>query len=129
MDRWTALFDYMSGGSWPCCGIAYSSMLFGSTNELIQAGSDLEEVDVHSETRVLEQWPKDLRDQVWSDRIRLRQRQKLRISHKAFQKKLELLVLLDVKHTTYDSLGFCCCDYPSRHFCTTYKSTLLECAL
>jgi hypothetical protein len=95
MDR--VLFDYMSGGSCSCCGIAYSSMLFGNTNDLIRAASDLDEVAVHSETNALEQWPKDLRDQVWADRIRLRQ--KLKISRKAFQKKLEPLLLLDSKDT------------------------------
>jgi hypothetical protein len=49
-------------------------------------------------TRALEQWPKDLQDQVWSDQIQLQQ--KLRRTRKAFQKKLELLVLLDIEYTT-----------------------------
>jgi hypothetical protein len=92
MDR--VLFDYMSGGSCACCGIPYSSLLvFGSdTSDLIRAASDLDDVAVRTETNALDAWPQDLRETVWSDRIRLRQ--KLKISRKAFQTKLAPLLLL-----------------------------------
>jgi hypothetical protein len=92
MDR--VLFDYMSGGSCACCGIPYSSLLvFGSdTSDLIRAASDLDDVAVRTETNALDAWPQDLRETVWSDRIRLRQ--KLKLSRKAFQIKLAPLLLL-----------------------------------
>jgi len=78
IDR--VLFDYVSGGSCACCGSSFQSMLFlpNGTQDLISAVSDLETDSREREISALDRhpWPKDLRDQVWIDRVKLRQKMK-----------------------------------------------------
>lgn len=78
-DEWLidrVLFDYISGGSCACCG--FQHFAGGSTADLIQAVSDLETDQAEQEIQALQNhpWPADLRDQIWADRIRLRQKLK-----------------------------------------------------
>jgi hypothetical protein len=82
-DNWLidrVMFDYLSGGSCACCGLAYNLFLPNGTADLIAAMSDLESDQARREVASLNSpknpWPKDLQDQVWADRVRLRQRMK-----------------------------------------------------
>jgi hypothetical protein len=76
-DEWLidrVLFDYVAGGSCACCG-ASALFLPNGTADLIQAVSDLETDAAQDEMAALatHPWPAELRDQVWADRVRLRQ--------------------------------------------------------
>lgn len=78
-DEWVidrVLFDYVSGGSCACCGLQH--FLPNGTADLINAVSDLETDQATQEVAALANhpWPPELRDQVWADRVRLRQRLK-----------------------------------------------------
>jgi len=78
-DEWLidrVLFDYVSGGSCACCG--FQHFLPNGTADLISAVSDLETDQAQQEVAALQHhpWPVELRDQVWADRVRLRQRLK-----------------------------------------------------
>lgn len=82
-DEWLTdrvLFDYVSGGSCSCCGFVH--FLPNGTADLITALTDLETDQANAEIKALDDspWPPDLRDQVWSDRVRLRQKLKLDIA-------------------------------------------------
>jgi hypothetical protein len=82
-DEWLTdrvLFDYVSGGSCACCGFVH--FLPNGTADLITALTDLETDQANAEIKALDNspWPPDLRDQVWSDRVRLRQKLKADIS-------------------------------------------------
>lgn len=65
----------MSGGQCACCGFSHMFLPNGSA-DLIAAVSDLETDAQENEIAALERhpWPRELRDQVWADRVRLRQR-------------------------------------------------------
>lgn len=80
-DEWLTdrvLFDYVSGGQCACCGFAHMFLPNG-TADLITAMSDLETDQAQQEIKNLAEspWPAPLRDQVWADRVRLRQKLKL----------------------------------------------------
>jgi len=78
-DEWLTdrvLFDYVAGGSCACCGFAH--FLPNGTKDLITAISDIDTDAANNEVDNLDNspWPKDLRDQVWGDRVKLRQAMK-----------------------------------------------------
>jgi hypothetical protein len=79
-DEWVVdrvLFDYVAGGSCACCGLQHF-LPNSTTADLIAAVSDLETDAATSEIAALafHPWPLELRDQIWADRVRLRQRMK-----------------------------------------------------
>jgi hypothetical protein len=79
-DDWVidkVMFDYVGNGQCACCGFSHLFLPNG-TADLIGAMSDLETDAAEYEIAALEHhpWPKDLRDQVWADRVRLRQSMK-----------------------------------------------------
>lgn len=79
-DEWVidrVLFDYVSGGACACCGFQHF-LPNSTTADLIAAVSDLDTDAAHQEVAALvhHPWPLELRDQVWADRVRLRQRLK-----------------------------------------------------
>lgn len=78
-DQWVVdktLFDFVSGGSCGCCGRGF--FLPDGIEGMINAISDLETDAANAEIRASEQspWPPDMREQVWSDRVRLRVKMK-----------------------------------------------------
>jgi hypothetical protein len=77
IDR--VMFDYVSGGACDCCGISYQRFLFQTTPDLIQTVSDLDTDQMTTEIASLptHPWPPELRDAVWSDRVKIRQKCKL----------------------------------------------------
>ena len=82
-DEWVVdrvLFDYVSGGSCACCGLSHSLFLPNGTNDLITSMTDMETDQMNSEIDILNNnhhpWPKPLRDQIWSDRVKLKQKLK-----------------------------------------------------
>lgn len=89
-DAWVidrVLFDYVSGGSCACCG--FQHFMPNGTADLIGAVTDLETDQAASEVAALQHhpWPADLRDQVWADRVKLRQKLKQGMAlHAAFWK-------------------------------------------
>lgn len=74
VDR--VMFDYVSGGSCACCG--FQHFLPNGTSDLVDAISDLDTDQANHEKAALQNhpWPADVRDQVWADRVRLRQKLK-----------------------------------------------------
>ena len=85
-DEWVVdrvLFDYVSGGSCSCCGLQH--FLPNGVADLIGAVSDLDTDQQNNEVAALafHPWPRELREQVWSDRVRLRQ--KLKLDKKKYQ--------------------------------------------
>jgi hypothetical protein len=90
-DEWVidrVLFDYLAGGSCACCGFSHMFLPNG-TKDLIHAVSDLETDAAEQEIRALEHhpWPKELRDQIWADRVRFRQKAKMNMKdYQAFWK-------------------------------------------
>eukprot|EP00977_Amphora_coffeiformis_P017787 scaffold5920_cov172-Amphora_coffeaeformis.AAC.3 len=70
------MFDYVSGGSCACCG--FQHFLPNGTADLVDALSDLDTDQANHEKAALANhpWPADVRDQVWADRVRLRQKLK-----------------------------------------------------
>jgi len=75
-DKWLidrTLFDYVSAGSCTCC----SGFLFmpGGTEGLIQSLSEFETDAANAEVSALDRlpWPQDMKDEVWKERVRLRQ--------------------------------------------------------
>ena len=78
-DEWVidrVMFDYISGGSCACCG--FQHFLPNGTADLVDAISDLDTDAAQMEKAALANhpWPADVRDQVWADRVRLRQKLK-----------------------------------------------------
>jgi hypothetical protein len=78
-DEWVidrVLFDYVAGGSCACCG--FQHFLPNGTADLIGAVTDLETDQAAAEVAALEHhpWPPELRDQVWADRVKVRQKLK-----------------------------------------------------
>ena len=93
-DQWVldrVLFDYVSGGSCACCG--FQHFLPGSgTADLIGAVTDLETDQAADEIAALpfHPWPESLRDQIWADRVKLRQKMKREMPvYAAFWKRQE----------------------------------------
>ena len=81
-DEWIidrVLFEYVSGDSCSCCGLEYQRFLFQTTPDLIHTVSDLDMAQKTTEIQSLaaHPWPPELRDQVWSDRVKIRQKCKL----------------------------------------------------
>jgi hypothetical protein len=79
-DEWVidrVLFDYVAGGQCACCGLQHF-LPNSTTADLIAAVSDIETDAANSEVAALafHPWPVELRDQIWADRVRLRQRMK-----------------------------------------------------
>ena len=79
-DEWVidrVMFDYISGGSCACCGFSHLFLPNG-TADLVDAVSDLDTDAANAEKAALAShpWPQDVRDQVWADRVRLRQKLK-----------------------------------------------------
>ena len=79
-DEWVidrVMFDYISGGSCACCGFSHLFLPNG-TADLVDAVSDLDTDQANQEKAALaaHPWPADVRDQVWADRVRLRQKLK-----------------------------------------------------
>ena len=68
------MFDYVSGGSCACCGFQHLFLPNG-VSDLVDAVSDLDTDQADREKAALldHPWPSDLREQVWVDRVRLRQ--------------------------------------------------------
>ena len=86
-DEWVVdrvLFDYVSGGSCACCGISHSMFLPNGINDYITSMTDLETDQMNTEMEILASdlhpWPKVLRDQIWCDRVKLKQKLKSTIS-------------------------------------------------
>lgn len=76
-DEWVidrVLFDYVAGGSCACCSINSALFLPNGTADLIGAVTDLESDQANAEVAALSNhpWPLELRDQVWSDRVKIR---------------------------------------------------------
>jgi hypothetical protein len=74
-DQWLidrTLFDYVQGGSCTCCAFNF---LPGGTASIIQSMSEFETDAANAEISALDQlpWPPDMKDQVWMERVRLRQ--------------------------------------------------------
>lgn len=96
-DTWVidrVLFDYYSGGSCACCGNLF---LPNGTADLVKAVSDLDTDQADAEVAALNQhhpWPVELRDQVWADRVRVRQyfKKDMRMYHEFWQEHGEEFV-------------------------------------
>mmetsp|Transcript_37822 Transcript_37822/g.43201 ORF Transcript_37822/g.43201 Transcript_37822/m.43201 type:complete len:291 (-) Transcript_37822:161-1033(-) len=78
-DRWVVdrtLFEYINGGSCACC--AGALFMPGGIDGLIKSVSDLETDAANAEIRAntTSPWPPDMREEVWSDRVRLRHKMK-----------------------------------------------------
>lgn len=74
-DTWVierTVFDYVQGGSCACCSFNF---LPDGTKGLIASMSEFETDAVKAEVSALDRlpWPSDMKDQVWMDRVRLRQ--------------------------------------------------------
>jgi hypothetical protein len=75
-DQWLidkTMFDYVQGGSCACC----TGFLFmpGGTAGLIRSMSEFETDAANAEVSALDKlpWPQDMKDEVWKERVRLRQ--------------------------------------------------------
>lgn len=75
-DQWLiekTMFDYVQGGSCSCC----SAFLFmpGGAPELIRSMSEFETDAANAEVSALDRlpWPQDMKDEIWKERVRLRQ--------------------------------------------------------
>lgn len=80
-DEWVidrVLFDYMAGGACSCCGFSHLFLPNG-VQDLIQAVSDIDTDAAQRELQALQHhpWPKELREQIWADRVRFRQKAKM----------------------------------------------------
>jgi len=74
-DQWLidrTVFDYVQGGSCACCSFSF---LPNGTQGLIEDLSELETDAAKAEVSALDRlpWPNDMKDQVWMERVRLRQ--------------------------------------------------------
>ena len=74
-DQWLidrTLFDYVQGGSCACCSFNF---LPNGTADLIQGMSEFETDAANAEVSDLAKlpWPSNMKDQVWMERVRLRQ--------------------------------------------------------
>jgi hypothetical protein len=74
-DQWLidrTLFDYVQGGSCACCAFNF---LPSGTKGLIESMSEFETDAANAEVSALDKlpWPPDMKDEVWMERVRLRQ--------------------------------------------------------
>lgn len=81
-DQWLidrTLFDYVQGGSCACCSFNFMP---SGTAGLIQSLSEFETDSANNEVAALDKlpWPADMKDQVWMERVRLRQFCKSKVS-------------------------------------------------
>ena len=74
------MIDYVSGGACACCGLKHLFLPNGISG-LIQAVSDLETDQAKNAMEERSPWPEELKSQVWADRVKLRQKLKLNMSH------------------------------------------------
>jgi hypothetical protein len=75
-DKWVVdrtVFEFVNGGSCACCGFSH---FFPNVESMITAISDLETDAAQAEIIAHSPWPPEMREQVWADRVRLRQRMK-----------------------------------------------------
>jgi len=75
-DQWLidrTLFDYVQGGTCACC--SFNLFLPNGTAGLIESMSEFETDAAKAEVSALDRlpWPPDMKDQVWMERVRLRQ--------------------------------------------------------
>lgn len=73
-DEWVVdrtVFEFVNGGSCACCGFSH---FFPSVESMITSISDLETDAAQAEISAYSPWPPEMREQVWADRIRLRQK-------------------------------------------------------
>jgi len=82
-DEWLidrTLFDYVQGGSCACCSFNF---LPAGTKGLIESMSEFETDAANAEVNALDAlpWPPEMKDQVWMERVRLRQFCKKNMSH------------------------------------------------
>jgi hypothetical protein len=82
-DEWLidrTLFDYVQGGSCACCSFNF---LPSGTKGLIESMSEFETDAANAEVSALDAlpWPSDMKDQVWMERVRLRQFCKKNMNH------------------------------------------------
>lgn len=76
-DKWVVdktLFEFVNGGSCACCGRGF--FLPDGVEGLINAVSDLETDAAQNEIKAQSPWPPEMKEQVWSDRVRLRHKMK-----------------------------------------------------
>lgn len=81
-DEWVVdrtLFDFVNGGSCACCSMV--NFIPDGVPGIINSISDLETDAADKEIKALQYspWPPDMREQVWGDRVRLRQKLKKEI--------------------------------------------------
>jgi hypothetical protein len=75
-DEWVVdrtVFEFVNGGSCACCGFSH---FFPNVDSMITAISDLETDAAQAEIAAHSPWPPEMREQVWADRVRLRQKMK-----------------------------------------------------
>lgn len=82
-DQWLidrTLFDYVQGGSCACCSFNF---LPTGTKGLIESMSEFETDSANAEVNALAAlpWPSEMKDQVWMERVRLRQFCKKQMVH------------------------------------------------
>lgn len=82
-DEWLidrTMFDYVQGGSCACCSFNF---LPAGTKGLIESMSEFETDAANAEVSALDSlpWPADMKDQVWMERVRLRQFCKKNMGH------------------------------------------------
>ena len=73
-DEWVVdrtVFEFVNGGSCACCGFSH---FFPSVESMITSISDLETDAAQAEISAFSPWPPEMREQVWADRVRLRQK-------------------------------------------------------
>lgn len=85
-DNWVVdrtMFEFVNGGSCACC--SFPNLYPDGVAGMINAISDLETDAAQAEIKAAERspWPPDMREQVWSDRVRLRH--KLKKEMRAYQ--------------------------------------------
>mmetsp|Transcript_16902 Transcript_16902/g.25571 ORF Transcript_16902/g.25571 Transcript_16902/m.25571 type:complete len:291 (-) Transcript_16902:432-1304(-) len=78
-DQWVidrTLFEYVNGGSCACCGGAL--FMPGGLDGMIKSVSDLETDAANAEIKAMAKspWPPEMREEVWSDRVRIRVKMK-----------------------------------------------------
>jgi len=83
-DKWVVdrtLFEYVNGGSCACCGGAL--FMPGGLDGMIKSVSDLETDAADAEIKAMARspWPPEMREEVWSDRVRVRHKMKKEMSH------------------------------------------------
>lgn len=113
LDKWVveqSLFDFFQLGSGACACCSFNTFNPDGLKGLINSMTDLETDGVEHELNAAEKspWPKDMRDQVWSDRVVLRFKCKKDISVYAdYWKEVEG----DTDEDKIESIKAWCCDH------------------